>query len=460
MPDIQTGLTFVIFLLTVVFMLWRPFGINEYVPTSLAAAMIFLLGIVPLSDVFRIAQIVSGASITILSTIVMSIVLDSIGFFRWASFNLARRSNGSGYVLYWSINLLCFTMTLFFNNDGSILITTPIILQTLTLLNLKPHEKIPYLVSGALIATASSAPIGVSNLANLIALNIVGLDLNSYAMMMFVPSMLGIVTIAILIFLFFKNDIPKEIPVLPKNAVYLFDTDHRKFQVPRNIHPLAIAPYSQPAPDWQMFRTSLLIVVLVRMSFFALAPLGIPPEIPAVIGAILLLALRWHRTGEKGYDVVKKTPWHILIFAFSMYVVIYGLHNVGLTSVIVEHLGDKVSSSPFHAIFIMGLLLTFLSNLCNNLPSIMIGTLSLTSMQLDLPVLQAAYLTNVIGADIGALLLPTGTLATLIWLFILKQNRIALSWAKYLKVTLFVIPVGLLVSLTSLFLWLQWLIFS
>jgi len=103
----------------------------------------------------------------------MAIVLDSIGFFRWAAFNLVKRVNGSGVSLYWYTNLLCFLMTVFFNNDGSILITTPIIIYMVTILKLERHQQFAYLVSGALVATASSAPIAVSNLA-LSALKIVG----------------------------------------------------------------------------------------------------------------------------------------------------------------------------------------------------------------------------------------------------------------------------------------------
>jgi arsenical pump membrane protein len=161
-------------------MLWRPFGINETVPTVTGAIIVLLAGIVPLSDVAAIYDIISGAAITILSTIVMSIVLESVGFFRWIAYNLVNKSNGSGIKLFIYVNLLCFLTTLFFNNDGSILITTPIIIHITSLLQLKRHQKIPYLISGAITATVSSAPIAVSNIANLIALKIVGLDLNSY----------------------------------------------------------------------------------------------------------------------------------------------------------------------------------------------------------------------------------------------------------------------------------------
>ena len=62
-----------------------------------------------------------------MATIVMAIVLESFGFFNWVAEKLAAKANGSGIRLFWYVNLLCFLMTLFFNNDGSILITTPIL---------------------------------------------------------------------------------------------------------------------------------------------------------------------------------------------------------------------------------------------------------------------------------------------------------------------------------------------
>ncbi|MFP3360411.1 ArsB/NhaD family transporter, partial [Planococcus sp. SIMBA_143] len=89
------------------------------------------------------------------ATIVMAVILESFGFFHWVAARMVKLSKYSGYRLYWYIQLLCFTMTLLFNNDGSILITTPILILLLKNLRLKPHEMIPYLLSGALIATAS-----------------------------------------------------------------------------------------------------------------------------------------------------------------------------------------------------------------------------------------------------------------------------------------------------------------
>ncbi|TCP24506.1 arsenite efflux membrane protein ArsB [Scopulibacillus darangshiensis] len=449
MLDVYPLLTITIFLITIFIMIWNPWKINETIPTAIGASLFLLLGIVPLTSILEIFNIVSGASVTILSTIVMSIVLESVGFFRWVAFNLVNRAKGSGVKLFVYVNLLCYLMTMFFNNDGSVLITTPILIKTVNLLNLKPHQKIPFLLSGATIATASSAPIAISNIANLIALKIVGLDINGYVAMMFIPSMIGILVIATLLFLYFKKDIPKRLPNI--------ELDMTNYDNPHSLpHPLSGRP-GQIHVDWGMFKICLGVIVIVRGSYFLLTPFGIPIEWIAIIGALVLIGIRWYRNRAGIMDVIKKTPWHILLFAFSMYILVYGLQNIGLTSYLVGFLEGIVQSSRLHAVFIMGGLLTLLSNVFNNLPSVMIGTLTLTKMNLDPHTLQIAYLANILGSDIGSLLTPIGTLATLLWMFILKENHILMSWKKYIKVTIVVIPIGLFISLISLYFWTNWL---
>lgn len=119
-------LTIITFLITLCLILWRPEEINEAIPATVGAFIIVLLGSVTISDLLAITRTISDAAITIVSTIVMTIVLESIGFFNWVAEKLAEKAKGSGIRLFWYVNLLCFMMTLFFNNDGSILITESI----------------------------------------------------------------------------------------------------------------------------------------------------------------------------------------------------------------------------------------------------------------------------------------------------------------------------------------------
>ena len=132
-----------VFLATMLVIFWRPRGLNEAWPASIGAGIILITGIVSQEDILDIISKIGGASVTIMATIVMAVILESFGFFHWAAAKLARLSKGSGYRLYWNIQLLCFLMTLLFNNDGSILITTPILILLLQLSSWNPVNKYP-----------------------------------------------------------------------------------------------------------------------------------------------------------------------------------------------------------------------------------------------------------------------------------------------------------------------------
>lgn len=365
-------MTIFAFAATLIFILWRPRGINEAIPATIGAIFVMISGSVSLTDLGVITETISGAAITIMATIVMAIVLESFGFFNWVAEKLAAKANGSGIRLFWYVNLLCFLMTLFFNNDGSILITTPILVMLLKHMGLKNHQKIPYLLSGGLIATASSAPIGVSNIVNLIALKIVDMDLYLHTAMMFVPATLGLLLLVGLLFLRFKKVIPKTVPIKVSGLTR------------KSYHPLKPSPaYSTEKERSRFMRNVLLFVFAVRLSLFAASYFAIPVSLMAVIGSLVLLGWRWVYLKISPVDMLKKTPWYILVFAFSMYVIIYGLHNIGLTNMLIDYMRPMVQGSLLHASVMMGALLTVLSNIFNNHPALMVGTLTLMNMDLS-----------------------------------------------------------------------------
>ncbi|WP_408605272.1 arsenic transporter [Bacillus timonensis] len=445
-------MTIFIFAMTMIVILWRPRDINEAWPATIGAVLIILIGMVSTGDITDIISKIGGASITIIATMVMAITLESFGFFHWVAARLVTLAKESGYRLYWYIQLLCFMMTLLFNNDGSILITTPILIILLKNLRLKPHQQIPYLLSGALIATASSAPIGVSNIVNLIALEIVEMSLYMHTAMMFIPATVGLIFMSALMFLVVKRALPEKLPISTH------DIEENYFT--KQFHPLKKPMSVKTKRKRTKFMLKvLLFVFIIRCLLFVASYLAIPIELVAIAGSLVLLIWRWIKLGTSPVDLLKKTPWQILVFAFSMYVIIYGLHNAGLTELLVKVCEPIVKQGLFQASFIMGGLVSILSNIFNNHPALMIGTITLTEMGLDPVTLKTIYLANIIGSDIGSLLLPIGTLASLIWMHILKQNKIKVTWKDYLRVTIIVIPLATFVSLFLLYYWVQ-LVFS
>lgn len=448
MSNLVGWITIFTFLVTLGFILWRPRGINEALPATLGAIVVVLIGSVSIEDLGIITSTISDAAITIMATIVMAIVLESFGFFHWMAEKLAEKAKGSGIRLFGYVNLLCFFMTLFFNNDGSILITTPILLMLLNNMGLKNHQKIPYLLSGALIATASSAPIGVSNIVNLIALKIVDMDLWLHTAMMFVPATLGLLLLTWLLFLRFKKVLPKTVPT---NVTGLSRADYHPLKKRQGVQ------HKSEKDRSKFMRNVLLFVFVVRCSLFLASFLHIPISAMAVLGSIILLIWRWIYLKQSPADMIKKTPWYIIVFAFGMYTIIYGLNNIGLTDWLITLMKPMVSGSLLNASVMMGALLTVLSNIFNNHPALMVGTLTLMNMDLSLLELKIAYLANVIGSDIGSLLLPMGTLATLMWMHIVRKGKVKISWMEYMKITFVVIPPATLFTLFILYYWVNWL---
>jgi len=446
--NMQVLITVSVFLMTMLIIFLRPKGINEAYPASTGAIIIILTGVVTYPNLIDIIFKIGDASITIIATIVMSVILESFGFFHWTAARLIHFAKGSGYRLYWYIQLLCFFMTLLFNNDGSIMITTPILILLLKNLQLKPHQKIPYLLSGALIATASSTPIGVSNIVNLIALNIIHMTLYMHTAMMFVPGTIGLIFMSGLMFLVLKKNLPRKLPVSSLELEDLFSE--------RYFHPTrGNLPFYTTKKRTQFMLGLLVFVFGLRCLIFVASYLGIPIYFVAVSGSIVLLAYRWYYLRTNPIDIIKKTPWHILLFAFSMYVIIYGLNNIGLTEVLVNFCKPIVGQGLFQASFLMGGLISILSNIFNNHPALMLGTITLTNMNLDIITLKTIYLSNIIGSDMGSLLLPIGTLASLMWMSILKDNKILISWGEYIKLTIIVIPPTVIFTLYVLYYWIQ-----
>ncbi|PEL10512.1 arsenic transporter [Bacillus sp. AFS017336] len=437
-----------VFIMTMAVIFWRPKGIHEAWPATIGAVIILLTGIVSRHDLLDIISKIGGASITIIATIVMAVILESFGFFHWSAARLVTLAKGSSYRLYWYIQLLCFLMTLLFNNDGSILITTPILIILLKNLRLKPHQQIPYLLSGALIATASSAPIGVSNIVNLIGLKIVHMPLYMQPLMMFVPTMIGLSFMSLMMYFVLKSKFPEVLPASTNDIEESFFI--------KNFHPLKTKISVETKRKRTKFMLKILTFVFVmRCLLFVASFISIPIEFVAVLGSLILLIWRWYHLRTNPVDILKKTPWQILLFAFSMYVIIFGLHNAGLTEFLVKELEPIVNQGLFNATLVMGGLVSLLSNLFNNHPALMIGTISLTEMGLNPVTLKAIYLANIIGSDIGSLLLPIGTLASLIWMHILKENKIKVKWKDYLSVTIIVIPLTTIITLILLFYWIQ-----
>ncbi len=415
-----------IFVLTLVLVIWQPKGLSIGWSAVLGAALALLTGVVEIGDIPAVWQIVWNATATFIAVIIISLLLDESGFFEWAALHVSRWGGGKGRLLFTWIVLLGAAVAALFANDGAALILTPIVIAMLLALGFSPGATLAFFMAAGFIADTASLPLIVSNLVNIVTADFFQLGFSEYASVMVPVNIASVAATLVMLHLFFRKDIPA-------------DYDLTKLKAPR-----------EAIRDLRTFKTGWVVLLLLLIGFFALEPLGVPVSLVAAVAAFILWLVA--RKGEviDTRKVLKEAPWQIVIFSLGMYLVVYGLRNAGLTGVIASLLNRFAEHGIWGATLGTGFMTAFLSSVMNNMPTVLVGALSIDGSQAQGVVKEAMIYANIIGCDLGPKITPIGSLATLLWLHVLGQKNITIGWGYYFRVGIVMTLPVLFITLAAL----------
>ena len=416
-----------IFMVALVGVMTRPGGVSEALVAGGGAVLMLLCGFVSPHEALQVLLGQWNVFGFFLGLMAISVIAESAGFFDTLALVAARAAGGNTHRLYLAVFAIGVLITAFLSNDATALILTPIIYTLATRLRL---AVLPFMFACTFIADTASVLLPVSNPINILVGGTFDVSLATFLRYLLLPALF---CIAVNIGIF----------------RWRFGAELRGCYAVADAEAALAAP-----PDRAFFRLVVVALVLIAGCYVLAAARHWPLAVVALGGAVVLLIgaalfrqLDWRRLG-------REIAWAIFPFVGGMFILVRGVENLHLTQAFGTLLLGLGGSSRFGAIVATTLGAALGSNLVNNVPMALIMTSAIQQQAALTPAIREGTIyATILGADLGPNLTTVGSLATMLWVLILRRRGLEISQREYLKLGLTMVPLMLVVG--AVLIWLR-----
>ena len=392
----------------------RPFSWPEYVWAVGGAALLVASGLLSPAEAW--SGVARGADVYLFLTgmMLLSELARQQGLFDWLAAHAAAHAKGSGARLFTLVFAVGTVVTVFLSNDATAVVLTPAVAAAAR--TAKAEQPLPYLFACAFVANAASFVLPISNPANLV---IYGAHM---------PPLLRWLP---------QYALPSALAVLATYGMLRWTQRGRlRQEVAAEIDKPALSAGGRLAACG----IAATALVLLASSGFNIQ-LGLPTFLAGLATALLVLTRSRSGAGE----VARNISWGVLPLVAGLFVLVQAMEKTGVTSALAGAVHGLVQHSATLAAWGVGVVLAAGCNLVNNLPAGLLAGRVVELARVDEQVRSAVL----IGVDLGPNLSVTGSLATILWLTVLRREGQGVSAWAFLKLGALVMPPALILAIAG-----------
>ena len=413
----------VIFVLTLGIIIVRPYRVSEALAAAVGAGLILIGRYLTIGEA---AQVLAGQWNIygfFLGLMTISAVADQAGIFDIMAAQTGRLARGSARRLLLGVFLVGMLITAFLSNDATALILTPVVFAMVTRLRLPP---LPFMFACTFIADTASFLLPVSNPINILFLDSFHGGLGIYLQHLLLPSLFCIGFNIVLFLFLFRADL-------------------------RRRYRLEDLPSTKPK-DHAFFRFTLVSLGGIAVAFVLASSFEAPLSLVALGGAVVLLIGTWRHGRLEWKRLRGEISWSLFVFISGMFLVIRGVENLGLTNWFASGLIQIAGTNLLRSTLIVSGSTALGANLINNVPMALVAISTLHAMGVSGQAHPGLIYAAILGCDLGPNLTTIGSLATMLWLLILRRKGLEVSSVEYFKLGVLVVPV--MVAVGAILIWL------
>lgn len=387
--------------------LYRGKSINIYwLAPLIGACVLLLIGSVSPKTVLAELTRDSGMNpikilVLLISMTIISIYLDNAGFFGYIAAKVIGLAGSSEKKLFFILYLIVSLLTFFTSNDIIVLTFTPFICYFSRSAKIDP---IPFLVCEFVAANTWSMALIIGNPTNIYLASNAGISFFDYLQTMLIPTVASGAVSLFVMYLIFRKKLEQKI-VSDKLSPKL---ENRFDVILALVHLFAC-------------------IVLMSISVY----ISIQMWLISFCACISLLTVSFVRsliTKNRSTlisSTLRRAPWDVIPFVLSMFVIVTALNASEFTERFAEFLLRK------NPVYTYGLASFLSANLINNIPmSVLFSSVCENAVGASN---SGALYASVIGSNIGAFFTPIGAIAGIMWMSLLKLQRVKFSYVDFIK---------------------------